>query len=451
MTHYQSLLLNERVTFAPPAILNPATLLPLTNDSVPVHQCMDILAEETGTRSDLTDQPWPGAPSWYTDGSSFLIEGKRKAGAAVVDWKKVIWESALPEGTSAQKAELIALIQALREAKGKIVNIYTDSRYAFATAHIHGAIYRQRGLLTSAGKDIKNKEEILALLEAIHAPKKVAIIHCPGHQRGEDLVAKGNRMADSVAKQVAQGAMILTEKGDPPKSPEDERYNIKELLWTSDPLPYFFEGKIELTPEEGIKFVKGLHQFTHLGVEKMMRLIKNSRYQVPNLKSVAQKIIDSCKPCAFTNATRAYKEPGKRQRGDRPGVYWEVDFTEVKPGMYGNKYLLVFVDTFSGWVEAFPTKTETAQIVAKKILEEILPRFGIPKVIGSDNGPAFVAQVSQGLATQLGIDWKLHCAYRPQSSGQVERMNRTLKETLTKLAIETGGKDWVALLPLALF
>ena len=118
MTHYQSLLLNERVTFAPPAILNPATLLPLTNDSVPVHQCTDILAEETGTRSDLTDQPWPGAPSWYTDGSSFLIEGKRKAGAAVVDGKKVIWASALPEGTSAQKAELIALIQALREAKG---------------------------------------------------------------------------------------------------------------------------------------------------------------------------------------------------------------------------------------------------------------------------------------------------------------------------------------------
>ena len=29
-------------------------------------------------------------------------------------------------------------------------------------------------------------------------------------------------------------------------------------------------------------------------------------------------------------------------------------------------------------------------------------------------------------------------------------MNRTLKETLTKLAIETGG-DWVTLLPFALF
>ena len=90
-------------------------------------------------------------------------------------------------------------------------------------------------------------------------------------------------------------------------------------------------------------------------------------------------------------------------------------------------------------------------MIAKKILEEILPRFGIPKVIGSDNRPAFVAQVSQGLATQLGVDWKLHCAYRPQSSGQVERMNKTIKETLTKLTVETGANDWISLLPLVLF
>ena len=51
----------------------------------------------------------------------------------------------------------------------------------------------------------------------------------------------------------------------------------------------------------------------------------------------------------------------------------------------------------------------------------------------------------------MGVNWKLHCAYHPQSSGQVERINRTLKETLTKLAIETDGKDWVALLPFVLF
>jgi transposase InsO family protein len=125
-----------------------------------------------------------------------------------------------------------------------------------------------------------------------------------------------------------------------------------------------------------------------------------------------------------------------------------VDFTEVKPGRY--KYLLVLIDTFSGWVEAFPTKRETAQVVAKVLLEEIIPRYGIPKTLGSDNGPAFISNVLQGLARAVGTNWKLHCEYNPQSSGQVERMNWTLKETLSKLAIETG-RDWVALLPYAIF
>jgi hypothetical protein len=55
-------------------------------------------------------------------------------------------------------------------------------------------------------------------------------------------------------------------------------------------------------------------------------------------------------------------------------------------------------------VEGYPTKKETVNVMVKKILEENFPWFGIPKVIGSDNGPAFVAQVSQGMAIQLGID-----------------------------------------------
>ena len=65
-------------------------------------------------------------------------------------------------------------------------------------------------------------------------------------------------------------------------------------------------------------------------------------------------------------------------RGHRPGVHWEIDFTEVKPGLYGYKYLLIFVDTFSGWAEAFSTKHETTKVVTKKLLEEIFPRYGMP-------------------------------------------------------------------------
>jgi ribonuclease HI len=83
------------------------------------------------------------------------------------------------------------LVQALRYAKGKQVNIYTDSKYAFATLHMHGAIYKERGLLTAGGKEIKNKEEILQLLEAVWEPSHVAVMHCRDHQMGTDNVSRG--------------------------------------------------------------------------------------------------------------------------------------------------------------------------------------------------------------------------------------------------------------------
>ena len=88
---------------------------------------------------------------------------------------------------------------------------------------------------------------------------------------------------------------------------------------------------------------------------------------------------------------------------------------------------------FSGWVEAFPTQTEKAREVSKAFLKDIVLRYGTSLTTGSDNGLAFVAETVQQVAKALKIQWKLHTAYHPQSSGKVERVNETLKQTLAKL------------------
>lgn len=54
---------------------------------------------------------------------------------------EVIWIQFFPPGTSAQMTELITLTWALIMGKGLAVNIYRNIRYAFATAHVHKAIY----------------------------------------------------------------------------------------------------------------------------------------------------------------------------------------------------------------------------------------------------------------------------------------------------------------------
>ena len=77
---------------------------------------------------------------WYTDGSSFVLDGKRRAEYAVASNIGAIEAKPLPPGTSAQLAELIALTQALELGKGERVAIYTDSRYAFLVLHAHATI-----------------------------------------------------------------------------------------------------------------------------------------------------------------------------------------------------------------------------------------------------------------------------------------------------------------------
>ena len=66
---------------------------------------------------------------YFTDGSSFIQRGTRDAGAVMMGLGSGIWATALPPGTSAQKAELKALAWASKLAKGAIANIHSDSRW----------------------------------------------------------------------------------------------------------------------------------------------------------------------------------------------------------------------------------------------------------------------------------------------------------------------------------
>ena len=140
---------------------------------------------------------------WYTDGSSFVLDGKRRAGYVVVSNFETIEAKPLPPGTSAQLAELIVLTQALELGKEKRVAIYTDSKYAFLVLHVHAVIWKERGHLTTRGSPIKYSDQILRPLEAVHLPPEVSVSHCKGHQKGSTEVARGNQAADQAAKRAA--------------------------------------------------------------------------------------------------------------------------------------------------------------------------------------------------------------------------------------------------------
>jgi ribonuclease HI len=197
--------------------------------------------ENYAARPDLTDRPLKNPDlELYTNGSSFVKNGVRHAEFAVVTEFGTFKSGPLLPNTSAQLAELVALTEALRLSKEQRVNIYTDSKYAFLILHAHADIWKERVMLTTTESPIKHAHDILALLDAVLLPKEVLVIHCKGHQKGEDKIAKGNKAADEAAKWAAK-----------------QKYTAGPLLWERTLLlpegPHYWSEENKQASDQGYK------------------------------------------------------------------------------------------------------------------------------------------------------------------------------------------------------
>ena len=70
--------------------------------------------------------------------------------------------------------------------------------------------------------------------------------------------------------------------------------------------------------------------------------------------------------------------------------------------------------------------------------------MGVLMFIHSDRGTQFESELFKQLCTYLGITKSKTTAYRPQSDGMRERINRTIEEMLSKYVAE-NQRDWVSI------
>ena len=117
--------------------------------------------------------------------------------------EQVLQAKSLPQETSAQLAELLALNRTLELSKGQQANIYTDSKYAYLTLHPHAAIWKVREFKRATREPIKHFREIQRFLMNIYCPKELAVMHCKGHSRDGSKAAEGNQLGDCQARKAA--------------------------------------------------------------------------------------------------------------------------------------------------------------------------------------------------------------------------------------------------------
>lgn len=101
-----------------------------------------------------------------------------------------------------------------------------------------------------------------------------------------------------------------------------------------------------------------------------------------------------------------------QHKGTYPKEDWQIDFIQMPP-YRGQKRLLVFVDTFTKWIEVFLTRTDKLLEVSKFLLKEIIPRFGLTKTMQSENGPLFATKVTQQVSSAFIIPCHLYSSWRP--------------------------------------
>ncbi|XP_061464323.1 uncharacterized protein LOC133376359 [Rhineura floridana] len=172
---------------------------------------------------------------------------------------------------------------------------------------------------------------------------------------------------------------------------------------------------------------------THALVDSITRF-----WYAPGIQPVCGAIVKACHICQANGPALPNRAPqGGRPVPAAPFLHIQIDFVDL-PKAEGKKHLLVMVCPLTAWIEAFPTTNATATTVAKLLLKEIIPRFGVPEVIDSDRGTHFTGQILAKVEEGLGIKHLFHTVYHPQSSGATERQNREIKTALAKYTQETG-------------
>jgi putative transposase len=190
------------------------------------------------------------------------------------------------------------------------------------------------------------------------------------------------------------------------------------------------------------------HQFSaHFGRDKTFEKLK-SRCFWPDMYAAIQTYVRNCQDCARFNISR-HKPHGHLHPIEPPSEIFhmvELDFWgPVQESNNGNKYVLVLSDYLSKFVAAKGLPACTAQLAAEFVVETALT-FVVPSQLLTDNGTHFKNELFQCLSKILRFKHILSTPYHPQTNGQTERWNATMRSKLAILC-QNNEVNWDYFLP----
>ena len=201
-----------------------------------------------------------------------------------------------------------------------------------------------------------------------------------------------------------------------------------------------------------VRILEEYHDFLgHVGMKRMYVQLR-ARFHWYQMKRDVGDWVGSCESCS-RRSRPVGRGLGAPLQPSWAGYPFERIAMDLIPGLpetsNGNRHLLVVVDYFTKWVEAYPLKNMEAMTIASVFVSEFVSRFGAPDNLHTDQGRNFESKLFRGVCNLLGIRKTRTTPYHPASDGLVERFNQTLERLLSHYVAE-HQRDWDIHLPAVL-
>ena len=171
-------------------------------------------------------------------------------------------------------------------------------------------------------------------------------------------------------------------------------------------------------------------QNCHLGITRFKDAIRQVIWW-PKINSDVENFVKSCSLCQLSGKSKKpVPPPLVHETPPEPWTEIQIDIKGPINWWDGMRYFVVMlVDKGSRWPEAsFHSHVSVDEVIL--LLDESFCRYGVVRKITSDNGPQFRSEKFAEFCRRNNVNHARAAVYNPQTDGMIERLNRTLGDSL---------------------